>query len=309
MKDPNGLREKVKRFIDIKGDDALYTDAEMVEYLLDNCEISFGEHSTFFCKTDLGDYNYPQFYEVLIPRFKKEFEYFEDERYKALTETKTLGMMFDFGHTSPNWRDVISLGFCGLKKRMDDYAEAADGDKKRFFAAAIKQYEAAERFIKRAAGEAKKAGKDKIAEGLSNLLVSPPQNLFEGFQMLLLYHFLQHFAEQTWIRTFGRVDQLLFGFYENTDSGEARELVGAFIREINDHDMPENQPFALGGSDECGNDLINPLSYMIIEEYRRINPPWVKIHVICTEKTPKDFLLSALDSVRHGANSICFFRR
>lgn len=309
MKDPNNLHEKVKRFIKIDGHDALKTDAEMTEFVLDNCEIYFRPHNFFFCDTDLGKDNYPQFFEVLKARFKAEFENGADSHYNDISETKTFAMLFDFGHTSPNWSDVVTLGFAGLKARVENCAKEAgnDAQRKRFYDAAIRQYNAAERFIKRVICEAKKAGKEKIAEGLLHLLNAAPGNLFEAIQMLLLYHFLQHFAEETWIRTFGRVDQLLYPYYLSTDDDEARALVGAFISEINGHGMAENQPFALGGSDEKGNDLINPLSYIFIEEYKKISPPYVKVHVICTQKTPDDFLKSALDSVRCGSNSICFF--
>lgn len=308
-KDPNNLKEKVKRFIPIDGDDALATDAELTEFIFDNCEIYFTDTNTFFCQTDLGRDNYPQYFSVIMNRFNNEFAEFADEHYNDLIETKTLEMRFDFGHTCPNWKDVISLGFVGLKRRIELAAEqdGNDENKKRFYMAAMRQYNAAERFIGRVAEEATKMGKEHIAKGLSNLLVAPPSNLFEGFQMLLLYHFLQHFGEQTWIRTFGRVDSLLYPFYKKEDESNVRSLVSAFLSEINGHAMSENQPFALGGTDKDGKDLTNELSHIFIDEYKKLKPPYVKIHIICADEPDEDFLKSALDGVRNGANSICFF--
>ncbi len=308
-RDPNNLKEKVKRFIPIEGNDALLTDAELTEFILDNCEISFTDTNSFFCHTDLGRDNYPQYFSVIMSRFNNEFAEFADEHYKDLIETKTLGMCFDFGHTCPNWKDVISLGFVGLKKRVELAAEKANDDeeKKRFYSATLRQYNAAERFIKRVAIVAEKAGKERIARGLSNLIVAPPSDMFEGFQMLLLYHFLQHFGEQTWIRTFGRVDSVLYPFYLNADKDEARSLVSAFISEINGHRMSENQPFALSGTDKNGKDLTNELSFLFLEEYKKLKPPYVKLHIICADEPNEAFLKSALDGVRNGANSICFF--
>ena len=308
-RDPNKLHEKVKRFIDVDGRDSLSVDAELTEFIFDNCEIIFKPESRFFCLTDLARDNYPQYFVVMQGRFQRDFVDFSDQHYRDLVDSKTLEMRIDFGHTSPNWHDVISLGFVGLKKRVEKYAQMHCGnpEKKRFFDAALKVYNAAERFMVRVADKAESEGRDEIATGLRNLLVAPPNNLFEGFQMLLLYHFMQHFGEQTWIRTFGRVDSILYPLYKVSESESARELVSAFIAEINGHGMSENQPFALGGSDKDGNDLINELSYMFIEEYGKLMPPYVKIHVVCTEKTPEDFLKKALDGVRKGANSICFF--
>ena len=146
----------------------------------------------------------------------------------------------------------------------------------------------------------------EIASGLKNLLSAPPSNMFEAFQMLLLFHNIQHFAEETWIRTFGRVDTLLYPFFKNETTEYASELVRDFIKEINGHGMSENQPFALGGSDENENDLVNDLSYIFLNEYKKLNPPYVKVHILCTKTTPEKFLKSALDSIRCGSNSICF---
>ena len=306
-KDPNNLKEKVRRFIPIKGNDALVTDSEMTEFILDNCEISFSDTNTFFCHTDLGRDNYPQYFEVMRARFVNDFESSADSHYHDLISSNTLEMRFDFGHTCPNWSDVISLGFSGLKKRIEDAAEKADDSKKRFFDAAVRQYDAAARFMRRAADKAEAEGKTRIATGLRNLLVAPPQNLFEAFQMLLLYHFLQHFAEETWIRTFGRVDSLLYPFYVKEEKETSRALVAAFLEEINGHRMSENQPFALGGTDKDGNDLTNELSFLFIEEYKKLKPPYVKIHIICAREPHEEFLKFALDGVRSGANSICFF--
>ncbi len=303
------LKENILRYIPVEGHDALLTDAEKTEFLLDNCEISFADSNTFFCHTELVRNQFFEPFKVITSRFKKEFPYIDEEHYNDLARTNTLQMVVDFGHTCPNWEDVISLGFVGLKKRVEEAAEKAGDDeqKKRFFKAALRQYNAAERFIKRAISEAEKAEKWRIARGLSNLLVAPPSNLFEAFQMILLHYFLQDFTEQTWIRTFGRLDSLLYPFYENTDSEEAKKLVSAFLAEINDHGVVENQPLALGGTDENGNDLTNELSFVFIDEYRKKKFPCVKIHIICAKEPHEEFLKFALDGVREGANSICFF--
>lgn len=303
------LKGTFARFIPISGEDALVTDAEMTAYVLDECEVYFSKESTFFCKTGLSHDRYYPYYEVICPRYQKEAEAFEDQTYREAVEAKAFRMLMDFGHTSPNWQDVINLGFVGLKKRAEEYAGMHRGEpeKSRFYNAVVTVYEAAERFIRRVARQAEEEGRSAQARGLKNLLAAPPQNLFEGFQLILVYHALQHFGEETWIRTFGRLDQLLYPLYQKGDKQEAAALVNAFIREIQDHGMSENQPFAIGGSDEAGKSLINPLSYLFIEEYKKLKPPYVKIHVLCAEDTPEDFLKSALDGIRSGANSICFF--
>lgn len=308
MQQTNGLRGTFERFIPIFGEDAMVTDTEMTVYILDNCEIIFTPESYFFCQTELSHDKYYPYFEVIKPRFEREFAPYNTQRFREAMQTAAIDMRFDFGHTSPNWQDVIGLGFAGLKARADRYAAQpqADPRKQRFYECVARIYAAAERFIRRVAEQARGEGRDRIAAGLENQLVAPPRNLYEAIQLELLYHFLQHFAEETWIRTFGRVDQLLWPFYEKEDPETGAALVSAFIRELNDHGMSENQPFALGGADKDGHSLINPLSYVFLEEYKKVKPPFVKVHVLCAGDTPEDFLKSALDGIRSGANSICF---
>lgn len=308
MRQTKGLQGSLARFIPIAGEDAMVTDTEMTVYILDNCRIVFTPESYFFCQTELSNDNYYPYFEVIKPRFDREFAPYNTQCFREAMETAAIDMRFDFGHTCPNWQDVIDLGFAGLKSRADRYAAQprTDPRKQRFYECVARIYAAAERFIRRAAEQARDEGRDRIAAGLENQLVAPPRNLYEAIQLELLYHFLQHFAEETWIRTFGRVDQLLWPFYEKESPETAAALVNAFIREINDHGMSENQPFALGGADKTGHSLINPLSYVFLEEYKKIRPPFVKVHILCADDIPEDFLKSALDGIRSGANSICF---
>ena len=304
----SGLKGTLGRFLEINGENAMAADTEMIEYVLDNCRILFTPESHFFCQTELSHDHYYPYYEVIAPRFRKEFAPYNTQRFRQAQETAAIDMRIDFGHTCPNWPDVIRLGFVGLKARADRYAAqlCEDPGKAAFYTCVARIYGAAERFVRRAAAAAREEGRLRIAQGLERQLVSPPENLFDALQLELLYHFLQHFAEETWIRTFGRVDQLLYPFYDQETPENAAALVNAFIREINDHGMSENQPFALGGADEAGHSLINPLSYVFLEEYKKVNPPFVKVHVLCAEDTPEAFLKSALDGIRKGANSICF---
>ena len=307
MKTKEEILSEVKKFIKIEGKDAIETDTALTEYVFDNCDIFFNDTSRFFCQTRVAEEMYITYKEVLLKRFDIEFEEYNDDICKQLRETNTLDLRFDFGHTSPNWKEVIGLGFYGLKKRAEKYeSECTDPEKMRFYSAVVRVYNAAERFIKRVIEKAEAEGRLEIAAGLKSILIAPPSNMFEAMQMLLLYHNMQHFAEETWIRTFGRVDSLLYPFFLKEEKEFATELVRDFIKEINGHNMAENQPFALGGSDKDGNDLINELSYAFIKEYKKLNPPYVKIHILCTKKTPESFLKATLDSIRSGANSICY---
>ena len=131
------------------------------------------ENNRFFCITDIANENYPQYFEVLNARFEKQFSPFRDKAFTEAMATEAIEMRFDFGHTCPNWHEIISLGFAGLKKRAEKYASLPDldSDQQLFYDSVLKVYRAAERFIKRAITAAKAASKSEIADSLSNLLM------------------------------------------------------------------------------------------------------------------------------------------
>lgn len=300
-------KDIMERFFNIEGEDAIVTDSEMTEYILDNCEIVFEPDNRFFCLTELTEANIVVF-KLITERFEKEFKPFKDRKYEEATDAKAFEMFFDFGHTTPNWRYILEAGFSGLKKQAEFYAakEYDEPEKTRFYTAVLKVYNAGERFINRVIEKAEAAQKDEIAQGLRNLLVAPPQNLFEAMQLQMLFYTLQHSIEETFIRSFGRVDQLLYPFYIKEDKETARKMVRDYVAELQCQNQSANQPFSLGGTDKDGNCLVNELSYAFLEEYIALNPPRVKIHVLCADDMPEKFLKTALDGIRKGANSILF---
>ncbi len=307
MKQGISYREALKVYVPIEGHDALVTDSIMTEYILDHCEIVFKPDNRFFCLLDVIEANCGAYYPML-ERFEKEFAPCREEAMEQVLEARAFRMGMDFGHTTPNWADVVKLGFVGLKKRAEECAakETEDEQKMRFYTAVLRVYDAAERFIKRVIERAEEENRTEIANGLKNLLVAPPQTMFEAIQMLMLYYTLQHRIEATWIRSYGRVDQLLYPFYVKEDKEEARRMAHDFVAELQCQNESANQPFSLGGSDKDGNDMVNELSYVILEEYIKISPPWVKIHILCSDHMPESFLKLALDGIRKGSNSLLF---
>ena len=301
------LTQAVKKYVPIEGHNSLVTDSLMTEYLLDNCEIIFEPDNRFFCLTDIIEADCGNYY-TLMERYENELNLIREEELDKVVETRAFVFKADFGHTTPNWSDVVSLGFVGLKKRAESYAAKTgnDAEKKRFFDALLRVYNASERFIKRVIEKAEETGRNKIAEGLKNLLINPPSNMFEAIQSLMLFYTLQHRMECTWIRSYGRVDKLLYPFYANENKEDVRLMAHDFVAELQCQNESANQPFALGGSDKDGNDLINELSYIFLEEYIKLSPPWVKIHLLISDKCPESFLRLALDGIRKGSNSLLF---
>jgi len=167
--------------------------------------------------------------------------------------------------------------------------------------------DAAECFLARAAEAAETAGKCRMAEGIRNLIHSAPQNLYEGFQMTLLFYTLEQYFDGTDIRTMGRLDSLLYHLYQKeTDSAYVDQLAEQYLHEIHALRAAANMPFALGGSDENGHSLINELSYVLLNAYSRTKLSEVKLHILCTRDMPREFLRICMQSIKDGGNSLVF---
>ena len=296
------LKEKVNTiYKNGKQADVLENDSEIIEFLLDNCELSYTKESQFF-----ANINCPAL--ANESSYRRAVDIFYDVRNAKLSEAEEIGAYhgaYDFGHTSTEWDHVISLGIFGLRERILNY-KAKNPTKAKFYDDVLRCYDAALRFIKRAADEAKKAGKEKTAEGLYNLSVAPPKNLFEALQTSIIYYNLQHFFDGTAVRSLGRIDNLFYPYFIKEERTYAEDLLISFMKEINELKAPANMPFALCGTDENGNDTTNELSYLWLDTYAKAQVSRVKIHILCSKKTPRDIIEKAFRHIRNGDNSIVF---
>ena len=214
----------------------------------------------------------------------------------------------DFGHTWPEWDSILSLGIIGLRGRIAAYAgrEGLSDRQQRFFACLLGVYDAALRFMARAAEFARQNGKEEMAQGLEHLLTNPPRNLYEAMQTSLVYYALQLNFDTAVPRTFGRLDALLYPFYEKEAPERADELVRDYLLALNSLRILANIPFALGGTDENGNSSANALSYHLLDWYGKLHTDNLKIHFLCARNTPDELVKSAFRAIRAGRNSIVF---
>ncbi|MBE7053206.1 MAG: DUF3029 family protein [Ruminococcaceae bacterium] len=284
--------------------DVLKTDCDIIEFLLDNCEITLEKENYFFvnvnCKNVLN--------KVYMTRFKK---YSLDRFDKSLMpgrEVFAYTGYADLGHTNVKWEDVISLGIYGLKNRIISYSEkySTDDKKQRFYSNTLRVYEAALRFIKRASKKAYECGKNEMAINLEFLSENSPSTLYQAMQTSIIYYTLQQLFEGTHLRTLGRLDTIFYPFYDKTKKEETYKLLKEFFWEIDRFCATANIPFALGGTNTNGMSKINELSYMILDTYMNENTSNIKMHLLCSKNTEDDIIKQALGSVRLGKNSIVF---
>ena len=155
----------------------------------------------------------------------------------------------------------FALGINGLKQRIANRTGPAMNPD--FVEAQLRVFEAAQRFMLRAASAADEAGKTQMAAGIRNLTYNPPADLYEGLQLTLVFYCLMQFFEATDIRTLGRLDQLMLPFYEKeADKEQVLAMTVDYMKEIDALKAPANMPFALAGTDGEGNSMVNPMSYV-----------------------------------------------
>ena len=286
------------------GIDILKNDCEIIEFALDNCEIDLPPQNRFFVQVNCGG---------ISNIAKKQRMSRFDGALSATEFSDGVNAMaytgyYDFSHTSAEWQSVINLGIYGLRNRISAFAEKnSENEKsKAFYRELLRVYDAALRFIKRASAKAASCGRNEMAKSLSNLSERSPSNLFEALQTSIIYYFLQYFFESTYLRTLGRVDQLYYPFYTREDKRVSDEMILDYIKEIDRLEAPANIPFAIGGTDADGRDLINELSYVWLNNYRAAETTNTKLHLLCSDNTPTELLRLAFRHIRDGSNSIVF---
>lgn len=284
--------------------DVLKNDCEIIKFLLDHCDIEIPENNRFF--VDVSGKELAKISRRKrrgsLGNFVKETPFYDGVEALAYTGS------YDYSHTSAEWESVISLGIYGLRNRIYEYMQnsAAKEKEKLFYEQLLVVYDGALRFIKRAADKAAANGRAEMAAGLLHLSEACPSNLFEAMQTSIIYYFLQFFFDGTFLRTFGRLDSLFYPYFVRENRAEADKMLLDYIKEIDRLDAPANIPFALGGTDALGNDLINELSYALLDNYKKADTVNTKIHLLCSQQTPEAILKKAFQYVREGSNSIVF---
>ncbi len=278
------------------------TDCELLVFLLDHCTITVPSQNRFFV-------------EVNTEFISKRITAKRRAALSSLPEENGLadGMAalaftgdYDFGHTSAEWESVIPLGIFGLRERISRYAKQNSDTKEKsvFYQGLLSVYDAALRFLNRAANEAESCGKQEMANSLRELTQHQPATLYEALQTSIIYYVFQHLFEGTPLRTLGRVDALFYPFYRQTPTDDA--MIRSYIEEIDRLKAPSNIPFAIGGSTRDGESAENELSLAFLKAYHTTPTINTKLHILYTEQTSTALLETAFTAIREGNNSIVF---
>lgn len=282
-------------------------DCDIRVFLLDHCTpewMEITEDNRFFIKI-----RQPRLQEAVVERRLRTYQdTIEQSSWGAGERALAYTGAWDFSHTYPEWESILSLGIFGLRQRIAEFGNrnGLSARQHSFFANLLRVFDAALRFMARAAEFARRNGKIEMAEGLENLLSNPPRNLFEAMQTSLVYYALQWNFDTSIPRTFGRLDALLYPFYEKESAEKADELIRDYLLALNTLRFSANIPFSIGGTDENGNSSVNALSYHLLSWYARLNTDDVKLHILCAQNTPDELIRQAFRAIRAGRNAIVF---
>ena len=295
--------------------------AKLFAFVLDHTRIEINEHDYF-----VGIYanNRPLLKYISGPWGGAVYASFPEEQ-RILHEQDRAGAAYgwlDFDHTVPDWDRLMNLGFPGIlaavrQSRSEKEANGTLTEKQRDFARGMEiAYEAILRLTDRLAKRARTmsfAKAEKIAVCMEHLRDGAPQDLYDAMQMIYLYFMISECIDNYQVRSLGYgLDATLMPFFERDladgrySMDDAAELLGYFLMQWSAIGNYWGQPFYLGGMNADGTTKVNVLTCLILEVYDKLGIYNPKIQIKVNRSTPKDFILQALEMIRHGNSSIVF---
>lgn len=240
------------------------------------------------------------------------------------------------GHTSPNYRKLLSKGYIGLRRDIE--AELAKLDRKNpgdlskiyYYQASLITLDAAEIYCKRYAALAREQAETADLERAKELLtiadtcewisVNPPRTFREAIQLFLLGTCIIVTEANGQSISYGRFDQFMYPFYEHDLEGgiatkaEMQELIEAcFIKlsgmqKFRDRNAVRQASgrglggdcLTVGGVDRSGKDATNDLTFLVLEarNHTRLISPWMAVRL--HKNTPYELKLVTANSIRMG---------
>lgn len=220
--------------------------------------------------------------------------------------------VLDLSHTSPDWRNVLSYGFSGLRDRaMEAKKSAKDQEALDFFEAVTIVYSAIIEYLLRLAKEADRVGVPHVSSVLRSIATRPPQTFQEALQTAFTYNQIQE-IEGEYVRSQGIFDHLFIDFYRNDLANgtltqeQARELLFFFFEKMAALHFYAGKNFTFGGKTPDGKDTTNELTQLALEVFDARGDYDPKFTLRIHNNFPRKLLRMAADSIKAGHNAIVF---
>ena len=230
----------------------------------------------------------------------------------------------DFDHSIPDWHALTTLGFTGLRQRLEKYrnihkeAGTLTEDVKAHFDGMMLETDTVLETLKRLISFAKEhhGNNPRIKREISaleQLTKGAPRNFYEVLMLIYLHFYFCEQIDHMQVRSIGgNLDVLLYPYYKNDlltgkfTKEEMREFLTCFFMQWGSIDNYWGHPFYLGGTDENGESLYNEVSFLILEVIEALALPTPKLQLKIADNTPNALLDTALKMVRDHHCSLTF---
>jgi pyruvate formate-lyase/glycerol dehydratase family glycyl radical enzyme len=243
----------------------------------------------------------------------------------------------------PNYEKVFRLGLRGIIGEAEARLAEIDRtvpvdyvDQKQFLQAVVISLEAVIAYANRYAALAREQASrstdpadverlEKIAQVCDRVPEHPPETLIEALQSFFFVHVVRYIEYST-LGIGVRFDKVFGPYYEHDlENGrithdEALELLQLLWVKIQELGLVYSptlssvyggvaslQAITLGGVDEAGNDVVNPMTYLVLEAAEQMKTPEPTIVMRYHDGTPPELLSKAADVLRTGIGYPSFF--
>lgn len=227
------------------------------------------------------------------------------------------------GHFLPDYEKMLRLGTRGYMRELegkgDDLHEGA-----RIVCGALESWSErlaaeAERLASQQSDRNRRAELREVARICRKVPREPAETFHEALQSLWLTHLGVMLESLNSAVSFGRMDQYLYPYYQadiadgRLNRAEAMALLLQFSAKATEHVMLLSERISqyhgghlvvqaaiVGGTDEAGADVVNDLTWLmldVMERHRMRDPNYqARVH----EGSPRDYLRRAIDVARQG---------
>ncbi len=241
----------------------------------------------------------------------------EDKAIFAANEAARQGFFSSWqGHATLDYKTILEKGLAHYSPRIEEKLRrldtaTPDGEKQRtFYRALLIVLEGVECLTGRYRDECERRAQElppedarrerwqRLQQAFSRILTGPPNSFFEA---LARHHFF--FVLDGWDNG-GRVDQLLYPFYEKDlkagriDRKRAEDLFFQALELWGRMEWCWN--LRIGGRQADGSDATNELTYAVLEARNRVRRPKPGVSLSIAKTTPKELLKKALEVIATG---------
>lgn len=214
-------------------------------------------------------------------------------------------MWQDFDHSVPDWRVIMSLGFPGMKARLEKYAVKDDPFYDGLALAMDALLAGIDRFSAQARRRAEKSERlQKERACLERLRNGPPQTAYDMLMFVWLYFFYSEHLDAIQCRSLTELDVFLTPYYDadiaagHTTEAEFREQLKHFLWQWGSISNYWNQPVGLGGTKKDGTTEFNHVSKILLEVVDECALTTPKFLVKVAPNTPDWAMDKMLDMAR-----------